>query len=204
MVDEGARVEGELLVEQSGLQSLRQIYGDGNVRVRETEARVATLQRELEKMTGSPDAPGQAGSSGDSSTKPDASDKAELYPPLRELPRLGVTYADLYRRVRVQETVFELLTQQFEIARIDEAKDVPTVSVIDTPGIPEKKSFPPRLLIALALGVLCFVSTSALILIRDRWSKLHPDDPRKELAAEVMPVLRARIRRLLPPRSGAV
>ena len=53
MVDAGARVQGELLVEQSGLQSLRQIYGDGNVRVRETEARIATLQHDLETMTGS-------------------------------------------------------------------------------------------------------------------------------------------------------
>ncbi len=48
-------------------------------------------------------------------------------------------------RVKVQEAVFELLTQQYEMARIEEAKDVPVVSVIDSPGIPEKKSFPPRL-----------------------------------------------------------
>ncbi len=53
MVDAGARVQAELLVEQSGLQSLRQIYGDGNVRVRETQARIASLQRELTQMTGS-------------------------------------------------------------------------------------------------------------------------------------------------------
>ena len=52
MVDAGARVQGELLVEQSGLESLRQIYGDGNVRVRETEARIANLQSDLAKMTG--------------------------------------------------------------------------------------------------------------------------------------------------------
>ena len=44
MVDAGARVQAELLVEQSGLESLRQIYGDGNVRVRETEARIASLE----------------------------------------------------------------------------------------------------------------------------------------------------------------
>ncbi len=43
MVEAGARVQGELLVEQSGLQSLRQIYGDGNIRVRETEARITSL-----------------------------------------------------------------------------------------------------------------------------------------------------------------
>ena len=48
MVDAGARVQGELLVEQSGLQSLRQIYGDSNVRVRETEARIASLQHDLD------------------------------------------------------------------------------------------------------------------------------------------------------------
>ena len=72
----------------------------------------------------------------------------ELYPPLRQLPRLAVPYANLYRQVQVQETLFELLTQQYELARIQEAKDVPVVSVIDSPGIPEKKSFPPRLLLA--------------------------------------------------------
>ena len=53
MVDAGARVQAELLLEQSGLESLRQIYGDGNVRVRETEARIASLKAELAKMTGS-------------------------------------------------------------------------------------------------------------------------------------------------------
>jgi capsule polysaccharide export protein KpsE/RkpR len=53
MVDAGARVQAELLIEQSGLESMRQIYGDGNVRVHETEARIASLKAELAKMTGS-------------------------------------------------------------------------------------------------------------------------------------------------------
>ena len=41
---DGARVQGELLVEQAGLQSLRQIYGDGNMRG--AEARIAALKRD--------------------------------------------------------------------------------------------------------------------------------------------------------------
>jgi capsule polysaccharide export protein KpsE/RkpR len=193
MVDAGARVQGELLVAQSGLESLRQIYGDGNVRVHETEARIASLQRELEKLTGSsaPLVPDAAAGSG---AKADAEDKGELYPPLRQLPRLAVPYADLYRRVRVQETVYELLTQQYEMARIDEAKDVPVVSVIDSPGVPEKKSFPPRLLLTLALTFVVFAATAALILIRDHWSKIDPANPAKMLAAEVLLVLRKRTR----------
>jgi capsule polysaccharide export protein KpsE/RkpR len=202
MVDAGARVQGELLVEQSGLQSLRQIYGDDNVRVRETEARIASLQRELEKMTGS-SAPLIAAAAGEGSATSGADDKGELYPPLRQLPRLAVPYADLYRQVRVQETVYELLTQQYEMARIEEAKDVPVVSVIDAPGVPEKKSFPHRLLLTLALTFLCFATTAALILLRDHWSKVDPRDPRKMLAAEVLPVLRRRSSLIFRPWRGA-
>src|SRR6185437_5073339 len=86
--------------------------------------------------------------------------EGELYPPLRQIPKLAVPYADLYRRVRVEEAMFELLNQQYEIARIEEAKDIPAVSVIDAPGIPEKKSFPPRLLLALLLTFLSFTTAS--------------------------------------------
>jgi capsule polysaccharide export protein KpsE/RkpR len=201
MVDAGARVQAELLLEQSGLDSLRQLYGDGNVRVRETEARIATLQRQLDKMAGSsaPLAPELGGGAGSDNNN----EKGELYPPLRQLPRLAVPYADLYRRVRVQEALFELLTQQCELARIEEAKDVPTVKVIDTPGVPEKKSFPPRILLTLLLTFLSFSATSALILIRHRWSKVDPLDPRKILAAEVGPVVRRRVRSVFPRWRGA-
>lgn len=194
MVDAGARVQAELLVEQSGLQSLRQIYGDGNVRVRETEARIASLQGELKKMTGS-SSPLTAEEIHDgSTTSAGDDDKGELYPPLRQLPRLAVPYADLYRRVKVQEAMYEFLTQQYEMARIDEVKDVPVVSVIDAPGLPEKKSFPPRMLLTLLLTLISFASASAAILIRDHWAKIDPRDPRKALTAAVLPVVRQRAR----------
>jgi len=183
MLDAAARVQAEALVEQSGLESLRQIYGEGNVRVRETEARIASLQHDLTRMTGS-SAPLVAGSTSDSSTS-SAGDNGELYPPLRQLPRLAVPYADLYRRVRVQETVYELLTQQYEMSRIEEAKDVPVVSVIDPPGIPEKKSFPPRLLLALSLTAFFLAVASAILLLWDRWVKVASSDPRKAFIHDV-------------------
>jgi len=193
LVDAGARVQGEFLVEQAGLQSLRQIYGDGNVRVRETKARIAALQHDLKDMTGS-SAPLAAD---------DAEDKGELYPPLRQIPRLAVPYADLYRRVRVQETVFELLTQQYEMARIEEAKDIPVVSVIDPPGVPERKSFPPRILLTLLLTFLSFVAAAAAILIRDCWLQVDSGDPRKKLMTEVLSVLSKRLPSVAAPGRGA-
>ena len=190
MVDTGARVQGELLVQQAGLQSLRQLYGDGNVRVKETEARIAALQKDMQQMTGSSAPLRAAGSGLDGADSSD--DKGELYPPLRQLPRLAVPYADLYRTVKVQEVIFELLTQQYEMARLEEAKDVPAISVIDAPGIPEKKSFPPRLILMVVLTFLSFSVAASLILFREVWSRVSPDDPRKALAAEIVPVIRRR------------
>ena len=204
MVDAGARVQAELMVEQSSLQSLRQIYGDENVRVHESQARIATLQAELARMTGSSAPLTAAAVQGPGLTSDPIGDRAAFYPPLRQLPRLAVPYTDLYRSVQVQEAVFQLLTQQYEAARIEEAKDVPTVSVIDPPGIPEKKSFPPRLLLSLLLTFLSFASASSLILLRHYWSAMAPSDPRKELAREVLPVLRQRVRSILWLRRGAV
>ena len=194
LVDAGARVQGELLVEQSGLQSLRQIYGDGNVRVRETEARIASLKQDLQKMAGSSaplvvETPGVANAP--------AADKEELYPPLRQLPRLAVPYANLYRRMRIQETIFELLTQQYEMARIEEAKDIPVVSVIDSPGIPERKFFPPRLLLTLVLTFLVFAAASTFLIVREHWRAVDNLDPRKEFATEVVSILRQRFSRKL-------
>jgi hypothetical protein len=133
-----------------------------------------------------------------SGVPPVAEKQGELYPPLRQLPRLAVPYADLYRSVRVQETVFELLTQQYEMARIEEAKDMPVISVIDFPGVAEKKSFPPRLLITLLLTIFAVGAASAFLLMREGWSMLNPRDPRKQLAAETIPVLRRRLRAIVP------
>lgn len=196
LVDTGARLQGELLVQQSGLQSLKQIYGDSNLRVRESEARIGTLQRELTDMAGS--------SSPVAGQEVSAKDTNDLYPRLRQLPRLAVPYADLYRRVKVQETVYELLTQQYELTRIEEAKDIPVVSVIDAPGVPEKKFFPPRLLLALTLTLLAVGIAAFAILARTAWTEQAPDSDIKALGSEILGVMRTRCGRLFARRNEAV
>jgi capsule polysaccharide export protein KpsE/RkpR len=190
MVDAASRLQAQMILEQANLDSLRQIYGDGNVRVRATQARIAALQAQLSKISGS-SAPLPAEPSSESDGDRSTSKPYELYPPLRQLPRLAVPYADLYRQVQVQETLFELLTQQYELARIQEAKDVPVVSVIDSPGIPEKKSFPPRLLLAELLTLVATSIAAALLLAWHRWLRISSSDPRKVLAQQICSTLSA-------------
>ena len=85
-----------------------------------------------------------------------------IYPSIRQLPLLGVGYADLYRRTRVQETVFESLTKEYEMAKVEEAKEIPTVKVLDASRMSRiRESFPPRSLIAL-LGDLAWLCVQGL------------------------------------------
>jgi capsule polysaccharide export protein KpsE/RkpR len=181
MVDATAKLEGEKIVGESELASLQQIYGDDNVRVRAARARIGGLQKELDKMSGSD---GDGAVSGDS---------VNAYPTLRQIPKLAVPYANLYRRVRIQETVFELLSQQYEMARIEEAKDTPVVSVIDSPLVAEKKSFPPRLLVLLILTASVMIVTSAFILLRESWYRVGESDPRKVLVLQVVRSIRTKL-----------
>ncbi len=203
MVDAGARVQGELMVEQAGLESLRQIYGDGNVRLRSAEARIGSLRHDLDRLAGS-STDLSAGTASGANLGAGADDagktalaRSGLYPPLRQLPRLAVPFADLYRDMRVQETAYELLTQQYEISRLEEAKDVPIVSVIDPPGVPEKKSFPPRLWLSLALTTAVMLLEVAVLILRDEWERLPADDPRRTLLQAMLtrqPIQQASLR----------
>ncbi len=189
MVDAAAKLQGELIVGQSELDSLQQIYGDGNVRVRAARARIGVLKSELTKMSGSSsDEPGE--------------NSSELYPSLRQIPKLAVPYTDLYRRVRIQETVFELLSQQYEMSRIEEAKDTPVVAVFDQPLVAEKKSFPPRLLIILIVTAFAVMTTSFYIVLSAMWHQVSPADPRKMLAHEISQNLSRQLERRLRRRVG--
>jgi len=175
MIEAGATLEGQLIAAQTELEGLRQIFSDNNVRVRETQARVDELRRQLQKL----------GGKGYGAERTDRQDQDGFYPSVRELPLLGVGYADLYRRMKVQEAVFETLTQQYELAKVEEAKETPSVSVLDPPNIPETKSYPPRLLVAVGGTVFVEMLAIAWLLGKAKWKGTDALDPRKAFISEV-------------------
>jgi uncharacterized protein involved in exopolysaccharide biosynthesis len=115
------------------------------------------------------------------------------YPTIKSLPLLGAKYADHYRRAKIQETVYELLTEQYELAKVQEAKETPSVKVLDPGRIPEKKSFPPRLVIMFLGTFLACAVSMVWVLGSARWAEVDAADPRKVLAKEVVGTLKARI-----------
>jgi len=183
MVDAAATLMGELIAAESELKGLEQIYTVNNVRVRSVQARISELRKQLEKMGGKEGMETNSAATGGDS----------MYPSIRKLPLLGVTYADLYRRTRIQEAVYETLTQEYELAKVQEAKETPSVKVLDAPRIPERKSFPPRLKIMFLCTFLALSGATVLVLGRARWAKADPKDPGKVFAQEVFQTINARM-----------
>jgi len=175
MVEAAATLEGQWIAAQTELQGLRQIYTDHSLRVRAAQARVDELHRQIQKMGGVPQSEGQS-----------ASSESDLYPSIRKLPLLGVTYADLYRRMKVEETVFETLTQQYELAKVQEAKELPSVQVLDAADVPEKRVFPPRIVLSTAGAVMALAMGIVWIFASDDWKKIDPQDPGKVLVLNMV------------------
>jgi uncharacterized protein involved in exopolysaccharide biosynthesis len=170
MLAASADLQGNLIAAESELRALQQNYSPDNPRVRSASARVAELREQLNKMagTGGPVTPATSDGSNE-----------ELYPSMSELPILGNTYEDLYRRVQLQESVYEALTKEYEIAKVQEAKEIPSVRLLDPPRVPEKKAWPPKALIILLGGMLGFIASLLMVLAERACAALDPDDPRR-------------------------
>lgn len=185
MIGAAAELEGQLIAAQTQLEGMRQIYTNNNIRVRELEARIAEYRRQLQKLTGNADVAESQGTSGSENANDD------LYPTIRKLPLLGVTWADLYRQTKVQEVVLETLTKQYEMAKVEEAREVPSIKVLDLADVPEEKSFPPRTLLILFCIVLAASAAGAFVMVRGRWREADAGDPGKVLAMEIMETMKA-------------
>jgi len=137
------------------------------------KARSAELRKQLDKLGGS--GPGQG-----------ASSDGSLYPSIRQLPILGVTYADLYRRTKIQEAVYETLTQQYELAKVQEAKETPSVKVLDAANLPQRRSFPPRMTIMILCMIFGLAAGAFWVIVHNRWQGTEALDPRKQFVQEVL------------------
>jgi uncharacterized protein involved in exopolysaccharide biosynthesis len=178
MVAAGAELQSQLIVAKSELNGLQKIYTSNNERVKALQGRVDELQRQAEKFGGKDVDP----------AKDTELASTDIYPSVRQLPLLGVKYLFLYRRAKVDDAVFELLTKEYEIAKIQEAREVPVAQVLDAATVPEKKSSPHRLLIVLGGGLAGFLLAGIYLLGRATWTRTADDNPKKVLVQSMYSV----------------
>lgn len=94
----------------------------------------------------------------------------------------GAEYIATFRNFKYFESLFEMLAKQYEIARLDEAREGNVVQVIDIAFPPERKSKPKRMVIGALAGLSMFVFLLFVVLARRFLKHLEERDPEKMLA----------------------
>lgn len=141
-------LQAEILKEESRIDAMKTYIADDNPRLRTAERGLSALKADLARLEKGQHPPGT----------PEVA--------AGELPEAGLEYLRRYRQVKYHETLFEVLSKQYEAARLDEARAGGLIQVIDRPIPPERKSWPPRTVIVLSSTFLSAFVTSAWIVFR--------------------------------------
>jgi len=151
-LEAAARVKGELAAAEVQLEVMRLFATENNPQVVQQKRQIEEMKRQLAQMQYGKglDLPSESVNPGNR--------RQEIYVPTARVPELGVELARLTRDVKVQETVFGVLTQQFEQVKIAEARDTPVVQALDKAVPAERPSKPStRVNMAIAGALSLFV-----------------------------------------------
>jgi uncharacterized protein involved in exopolysaccharide biosynthesis len=151
-----ARLKAEIITKEAQLASLRNSMTDESTEVKTLQAGIGRLKSQLGSMSGS------GGS--------------DVIPTVGNIPALGVEYYRKMRELKTQEAIFEQLTKQYEVAKLNEAKDTSSLQVLDEAVAPLKKSKPKRALIVILAAVTAFFASIFIVFIQEYFSKLPPED----------------------------
>ena len=150
MIRSISQLRAQIASKEVSIQALRMSATDQNPEVLRAQEEVTALRGQLSQLENDPrnahsGSPGLAGG---------------------QIPMVSLEYARKFREVRYHETLFELLSKQYDAARIDEARAAPSVQVVDRAIPPDKKTGPPRMILTLGVGAIglffaCIVSLAA-------------------------------------------
>ena len=147
LIRSASQLHAEILTREAQLAGMRTYIADENPRFQVVKRELGALRSELatlesgEHVAGTPEVA------------------------VGKLPQAGLEYIRKYRDVKYHESLYEALAKQYEAARLDEAKAAPLIQVIDKAVVPERKSWPPRILIISISTLLAALVTCAWVLV---------------------------------------
>jgi uncharacterized protein involved in exopolysaccharide biosynthesis len=172
MVESTARLRAQITVKEVQIGAMRTFAADRNPDLRHVQQELESLKRELAKIEGT--ASGAEGEAASASK--------------------GIDNLHRLRDVKYYETIYELLAKQYEIAKIDEAKDSAVVQVLDRAIEPELKSKPPRRLIVIAAVVVSGFIAVLLAFLLEALERARRDPEQSAQLARLREHLRLRRR----------
>lgn len=157
-----AQLEGTIAAKEVQLNAMRSFATNNNPDLQRLQSEIQGYRAQLGKLKN-----GKPSKDGD------------LMVPTGKIPEIGVEYIRSLRNVKYQETIFELLAKQYELAKFDEAKESSNIQVLDEAVVAQKKSKPRKLIIIL-LGFFGGGMLALFVaLMRDAYQKSTRDEESK-------------------------
>lgn len=163
-----ATLQAELVEYEIALGVAKRYMASSNPQLTPLLSRIAELKKQLAKLT-----------SERAVQKDEGPDTSALYVPLEEVPEVGMELARHMRELKIQETLFEYLVQQYEQAKIEEAKNTQTIQVLDWASVPVFRSKPRRRMIVLASGGLSLILSIFLAFVFEGVTHLPAEEQEK-------------------------
>jgi len=151
LIESAAVLRAQVVAKQVQIEGMRSFATDDNPRLILAKQELAALQSQLDRVAGS---------------QQDAGSDINLSK--GRVTQSGMKYLRRYRDLKYHETVFELLAKEFEIAKLDEAREGSIVQVVDAAVPPDTKSSPHRILIVLGATILAFFMAVFWVWLRNR------------------------------------
>lgn len=141
MIEAAAMIQGQITGHEVQLQVMSAYLAPDNPDLSRVRSSIEELKKQLGLL--------EFGKGGKGQLPGD-----RLHPAMITVPELALQYGRLFRELKVQETLYAMLTSQYEQAKITEARDTPTVQVLDSP-VPADKNIKPRIFFnTLAAGLV--------------------------------------------------
>ena len=153
-----AQLRGAISAKEVEINALKTFATAQNPDLKVAQQELAALRSQLDRLQR--DHPSEAG---------------DYMVPSGRLAAGGIAFVQATREVKYYETIFELLAKQFELAKIDEAKESTLIQVIEKAIPAEKKSKPKRLLIVILSVISGLIFSILLIFIKVALSKVKND-----------------------------
>ena len=157
LIESAASLRAQIAAKEVQVQAM-QTYATGqNSQVIQAQQELESMRAQLEKLGGSVDTANS------------------LIVPKGKLTEAGLDYVRKLREVKYNEAIFDILARQFEIAKLDEAKEGALVQVVDPAIPPDRKTSPKRTIIVLVSTVAGFFLGILTALIQAGWARLKED-----------------------------
>ena len=151
LIESAAILRAQVVAKQVQIEAMRSFASEGNPNLILAKQELSALESQLARLSGA---------------QPDSGSDINLSK--GAVTEAGLEYLRRYRDLRYQETVYELLAKEFEVAKLDEAREGSIIQVVDPAVVPDKRSFPPRVWIVIGATVLSFFIAAFWVMLREK------------------------------------